>query len=111
MTHRQKLTFTKIICFTIIFTVVGFSAYSQKSEQDSTSRKFFAGSSFFVLGNFIPDDPNPPDFIQLNFGYRITPKDVVSIDGYPDQSEKSNQNEVGSNYIAYTLISKKNGQN
>lgn len=33
-----------------------------------------------MLGNFIPDDPNPPDFIQLNFGYRITPKDVFSIE-------------------------------
>ena len=31
--------------------------------------------------------------------------------GYPDQSKKSNQNEVGSNYIADTLIIKKNGQN
>ncbi len=31
------------------------------------------------MGNFIPDDPNPPDFVQLNFGYRVTPRDVVSL--------------------------------
>ena len=33
-----------------------------------------------MLGNLIPDDPNPPKFFQLNVGYRITPKDVVSIE-------------------------------
>lgn len=31
-----------------------------------------------MLGNLIPK--NRPDFIQLNFGYRITPKDAVSIE-------------------------------
>ncbi|MFC4874304.1 hypothetical protein [Negadavirga shengliensis] len=38
------------------------------------------GSTFFMLGNFIPDDPNPPGFVQLNFGYRISPKDVISLE-------------------------------
>jgi hypothetical protein len=33
-----------------------------------------------MLGNLIPDDPNPPEYIQLNVGYRITPKDVVSVE-------------------------------
>ncbi len=55
-------------------------AFSQKTEQDSTYRKFYVGSSLFMLGNLIPDDPNAPDFVQLNFGYRITPKDVISIE-------------------------------
>ena len=31
--------------------------------------------------------------------------------GYPDESEKSKQNEVGSSYISDTLINKKDGQN
>jgi hypothetical protein len=53
---------------------------AQKETKDSTFRKFFIGSSLFVLGNFIPDDPNPPDFVQLNFGYCVSPKDVVSIE-------------------------------
>jgi hypothetical protein len=52
---------------------------AQNSKQDSTYKKWFVGSSLLMLGNFIPDDPNPPEYIQLNVGYRITPKDVVSF--------------------------------
>ena len=32
----------------------------------------------FLLGNLAP--VNPPNFAQLNFGYRITGKDVVSLE-------------------------------
>lgn len=53
---------------------------AQDAKQDSTYKKWFVGSTFLLLGNFIPDDPNPPKFIQLNIGYRITPKDVVSFE-------------------------------
>lgn len=53
---------------------------AQDAKQDSAYKKWFVGSTFLLLGNFIPDDPNPPKFIQLNVGYRITPKDVVSFE-------------------------------
>lgn len=33
-----------------------------------------------MLGNFIPDDPNRPDFVQLNVGYRLTPSDAVFLE-------------------------------
>jgi hypothetical protein len=52
---------------------------AQNAKQDSTYKRWFVGSSLLILGNFIPDDPNPPEYIQLNVGYRITPKDVVSF--------------------------------
>jgi len=71
----KKITLTSLIivmCITHVF--------SQKTEKDTTYKKFFIGSTFWLLGNFIPDDTNPPDLIQLNFGYQITPKDVVSIE-------------------------------
>ncbi len=55
-------------------------ANSQTPSQDTTYKKFFAGSTLFVLANFIPGDPNPPDFVQLNFGWRIRPKDAVSLE-------------------------------
>lgn len=55
-------------------------AFGQKTKQDSTSRKYFIGSTLWMLGNFIPDDPNPPELVQLHFGYHITPKDVVSLE-------------------------------
>lgn len=52
---------------------------AQLANQDRTDKKWFAGSSLLVLGNLIPDDPNPPEYVQLNVGYRVTPKDVVSF--------------------------------
>lgn len=52
---------------------------AQNATKDSTYKKWFIGSSLYMLGNCIPDDPNPPEYVQLNVGYRITPKDVVSI--------------------------------
>ncbi len=51
---------------------------AQQSIQDSTYRKYFIGSTFTMLGNLVPT--NAPEFIQFNFGYRITPKNVVSIE-------------------------------
>lgn len=56
-------------------------AFSQNSSRDTTVKKYFVGSTLFMfIGNVIPDDPNPPDFVQLNVGYRHTPKDVFSVE-------------------------------
>jgi hypothetical protein len=55
-----------------------FQVNAQNSKQDSTYKKFFVGSSLFMLGNF--SKVNNPEYVQLNFGYRVTPKDVVSFD-------------------------------
>ncbi|MER0440080.1 hypothetical protein [Emticicia sp. W12TSBA100-4] len=52
---------------------------AQYSKQDSTYKRWFVGSSLFVLlGNL--DTKNPPNFAQLNIGYRITGKDVVTLE-------------------------------
>lgn len=53
---------------------------AQEVKQDTTYKKWFVGSTLLMLGNFIPNDPNRPDFIQLNLGYRLTPKDVVFVE-------------------------------
>jgi len=50
---------------------------AQNAKQDSTYRKWFIGSTLYLLGNF--DNTNNPEYVQLNVGYRITPKDVVSF--------------------------------
>ena len=50
---------------------------AQDVEQNSTYKKWFVGSSLLMLGNF---SKISPEYVQLNFGYRITPKDVVSFD-------------------------------
>lgn len=70
----------QIIFLTVVLALAVTSVYGQKTERDPTKRRFFIGSTLFILGNFIPDDPNPPDFVQINFGYGITPKDVISIE-------------------------------
>ncbi len=51
---------------------------AQYTNQDSTYKKHFVGSTLFMLGNF--SSVNRPDFIQLNSGYRITGKDVISLE-------------------------------
>ncbi|MGB0403238.1 MAG: hypothetical protein ACPGEG_04015 [Salibacteraceae bacterium] len=67
---------TALVLFLIITT--NFQLKAQYSRQDTTFKKCFVGSTFFMLGNLAPT--NKPDFIQLNLGYRITGKDVVSLE-------------------------------
>lgn len=63
--------------FLVIILFVSISAKSQ--DIDDTDKKCFVGSTVFMLANLV-DDPEPPNYYQLNFGYRITPKDVVSLE-------------------------------
>ena len=51
---------------------------AQYGKQDSTYKRWFIGSTVFLLGNLATT--NPPDFAQLNFGYRITGKDVITLE-------------------------------
>ena len=51
---------------------------AQYAKTDSTYKRWFVGSTLFLLGNF--DQVNPPGFAQLNLGYRITGKDVISLE-------------------------------
>ncbi len=51
---------------------------AQYDKTDSTYKKCFIGSTLFLLGNLAT--VNKPDFIQLNLGYRITGKDVISLE-------------------------------
>lgn len=70
----------QIVLWVSVLAIAAQTSFAQNEIQDSTYRSFFIGSTLNMLGNFIPDDPNPPDFVQLNFGYRLTSKDVVSIE-------------------------------
>lgn len=51
---------------------------AQYAKTDSTYKRRFVGSTLFLLGNLSP--VNPPGFAQLNLGYRITGKDVISLE-------------------------------
>jgi hypothetical protein len=82
---QQRLTLIKEEMYKqILFMGLAFILAStrelkaQYSETDSTYRRWFAGSTLFLLGNLAPT--NPPDFVQLNIGYRITGKDVITLE-------------------------------
>ena len=66
-----------LLCFSVVAVTI-VSIFGQQPKQDSSFKRYFIGSTFFMLGNLSPT--NKPDFVQLNFGYRITLKDVVSIE-------------------------------
>lgn len=69
----------KILTISLILLLCNFTRVNaQYAQSDSTYKKWFVGSSMFLLGNLAP--VNSPNFAQLNFGYRITGKDVVSLE-------------------------------
>ncbi|MBC3789519.1 hypothetical protein [Spirosoma utsteinense] len=55
---------------------------AQYAKQDSTYKRWFVGSTIFLLGNLA--STNRPDFVQLNLGYRITGKDVIILNQIDD---------------------------
>ena len=66
---------------TIVFALMlagSLQLQAQYAKEDTTYKKCFVGSTLFMLGNL--DSKNSPDFIQLNLGYRITGKDVISLE-------------------------------
>ncbi len=69
----------KILSFALTILMAStLQLNAQYDKQDTTYKRWFVGSSMFLLGNLAP--VNPPDFGQLNLGYRITGKDVISLE-------------------------------
>lgn len=68
----------KILSISAILLITSLQLSAQYEKQDNSYKKCFVGSTFFMLGNFAEN--NKPDFVQLNFGYRITGKDVISLE-------------------------------
>lgn len=69
----------KILWIVLAFVMANnLQINGQNAEPDSTYKRWYVGSSFFILGNF--DKKDNPEYIQLNVGYRVTPKDVVSFE-------------------------------
>jgi hypothetical protein len=48
---------------------------AQNAETDNAYKKWYVGSTLYLLGNFVEE--HNPEYIQLNVGYRITPKEYL----------------------------------
>jgi hypothetical protein len=59
----------------VILLASSLQVNAQDAKKDSTYKRWYIGSTLFLLGNF--DKVNNPEYVQLNVGYRITPKDVI----------------------------------
>jgi hypothetical protein len=62
----------------VLMTAGTLQIKAQYARKDSTYRKWFVGSTVFLLGNLATT--NPPNFAQLNMGYRLTGKDVITLE-------------------------------
>jgi hypothetical protein len=69
---------SKMMLVFALLSAFSLNLQAQYAKTDSTYKKHFIGSTLFLLGNF--SKVNPPGFAQLNLGYRITGKDVVSLE-------------------------------
>lgn len=65
-----------ILLLLIFVSTDGINA--QYSQEEIKEKPCFIGSSAFMVMNL--DSDERPNFYQLNFGYRITPKDVISLE-------------------------------
>lgn len=70
---------TQLVVFAAVLLSAQPDASARTEESDPNYRRHFVGSSLFVLMNLVPLK-NPPFFYQLNYGYRLTPNDVVSVE-------------------------------
>ncbi len=64
--------------FIVLLIASTFQLKAQYAKTDSTYKRWFIGSTLFLFGNL--STTNPPNFVQLNIGYRITAKDVISLE-------------------------------
>lgn len=67
-----------IILLMALSGVFSMNLQAQYDKTDTTYKRWFIGSTLFLVGNLAPT--NPPEFGQLNLGYRITGRDVISME-------------------------------
>jgi hypothetical protein len=71
----QKNFFWLALAFIL---VINLQVKAQYEKTDSTYKRWFVGSTLFLLGNLA--STNSPGFVQLNIGYRLSGKDVITLE-------------------------------
>lgn len=67
---------TKLLFLISLFLIS--KGFSQSANQDSLTKRHFLGSTFFIL--MTPLLNPSPEYFQVNYGFRISPKDVLSFE-------------------------------
>jgi hypothetical protein len=70
---RQHFIFSIALCFLILT-----AASAQTADEEAFTPRYFIGSTFFVLAT--PLLSPSPEYYQLNFGYVLSPKQVISVE-------------------------------
>lgn len=70
---------TTMLALATALILVSTPAAGQGEAPDPGPRRHSIGSSLFVLVNLVPME-NSPGFFQLSYGYRLTERDVVSLE-------------------------------
>jgi len=70
----KKILFLSLV----LFMTSTLQLKAQYSKSDTDYKRWFVGSTMFIFGNL--STVNPPNFAQLNVGYRITGKDVIALE-------------------------------
>jgi len=68
----------RIIILAVLLSFTYGKLSSQTVDQKPVERKHFIGSTLFMVLTPILDPS--PKYYQLNYGYRLTPKDIISIE-------------------------------
>jgi hypothetical protein len=68
----------KILWMGLALICVSIVQLKAQDTKDSIDKRWYIGSSLFMFGNF--SKVNNPEYIQLNLGYRITSKNVISLE-------------------------------
>ena len=71
----SKLMYLAILMVSISILLGQESDESYNSKIHDVNRKHSIGSSIFLIGNLAPGDP--PHFFQFNYGYYLSPRDVI----------------------------------
>lgn len=71
-------TYASALFFTILLAIA--TGWALPAKAAVKPGKFFVGSTMFLLVNLDTESDTKPDLFQLNLGYRLTDKDVLSLE-------------------------------
>jgi hypothetical protein len=63
----------------IVILATSVPLTAQYSQADSTYKRWFVGTSLFVIFGNLFEDVNPPHFAQVDIGYRLSGIDIIRV--------------------------------